>query len=668
LDLVRKYIGAVKRNPRGHTAVTIALSLTVTLRVMWMLLQFVNLSVLGVIAFFLCPFLSMSLFWAAAASPVKSPLWLYRVLGIGAFVLTGYKLSVEFIRTEPRVGTHRLWLWALIWIIPLVGCLVLLLLHKGLTLLDRKNKKPGRLYRMGLMTMQPFFTCKTTEVKKLSRGEKIFLVVGCFVMALSSLMMFATVYLRFHFPSMDAEAIIFTVQYANDGYSPQLARLLMVYIVLIILFAVLLSLRLIRMYRAETVTFTCPDRSSSFSRNARSVRRTAWVLIPVMSLTALFAETHTYAYIWHQIRKTQIYDQYYVVPDDQTVTFPDKKKNLIYIFLESFENSYTTPENGGLQHWDFMPELTQLAKENVNFSHNELLGGSVGRAPSVAYTMGATVAQTSGVMLMTPLGKMRNKMDELNSFLPSLRRLEDVLHDNGYEQLFIQGSDASFAAYSSYVGRYDNSNIFDYEAAKKQGYIPEDYMEMWGFEDMKLFEFSKKKIDELAEKGKPFAVTMYTMDTHSYEEGYRCPLCDSSIGSNFAAAVRCSSKQVGEFINWLKTRPYYEDTVVVLTGDHIAEHMINGIDFEEEGYTRTPFNCFIGAVKQPKKAKNRLFSPLDMFPTTLSAMGAEIKGDRLGLGTDLFSDTPTLCEQLGTEEFMDQLQRRSDYFNHEFWK
>lgn len=657
----------IKEKSRVHIAFTAAASLAVTLQTMWLLLNFVDASVPELAVFFLCPFASLFGFWTCTASPVKSRLWLYRLTGICAFVLTGHRLSVEFIRTENREGSHRLWLWLLIWLAPAAGCTVLLLLHKWLSSLAVKGKRIGVIYRLCLESFQPMFG--TDEKKeKLTFRQRAVLAFGCLLMALSALMLIATVYLHFYFPSMDAEAIIFTVQYANNGYNPKLAMLLVFYGLFAVVLAVLLCIRLIRMYRSENVRFRSPDRSSSQEVRARSLRRTALVIIPVFSLTVLFAETHTYAYLWHLIRKTQIYDEYYVVPDSSTVTFPDKKKNLIYIYLESFENTYTTAENGGLQSWDMMPELSALARENVNFSQNELLGGSVGRAPSVAYTMGATVAQTSGVMLMTPLGKMRNKMDELKSFLPSLRRLEDVLHDNGYEQLFILGSDASFAAYSSYVGRYENSSIFDLYSARKEGLIPEDYFKMWGFEDRKVFEFSKLKIDRLAESGKPFAVTMYTMDTHSYEEGYRCPLCDSSIGSNYAAAVRCTSKQVGEFISWLRTRPYCDDTVVILTGDHIAEHMMNGIEFEAEGYTRTPFNCFIGAAKQPKRPKNRQFSPLDMFPTTLSAMGAEIKGDRLGLGTDLFSDTPTLCEQLGTEEFMGQIQRRSDYFNREFWK
>ena len=48
-----------------------------------------------------------------------------------------------------------------------------------------------------------------------------------------------------------------------------------------------------------------------------------------------------------------------------------------------------------------------------------------------------------------------------------------------------------------------------------------------------------------------------------------------------------------------------------------------------------------------------------MFPTTLSAIGADIEGDRLGLGTDLFSSTPTLCEELGEDLYKEELEKSS---------
>ena len=55
-----------------------------------------------------------------------------------------------------------------------------------------------------------------------------------------------------------------------------------------------------------------------------------------------------------------------------------------------------------------------------------------------------------------------------------------------------------------------------------------------------------------------------------------------------------------------------------------------------------------------------------LFPDK-NFIGVDIKGDRLGLGTDLFSQTPTLCEQLGQQEFMDKLEQSSKYYDTQFY-
>lgn len=670
MKLLSAYVSCIKKNPRAHLIFTLAASAAVTARIMQLMLTFMQVGIFEGIFYALCPFLSLSAFWLCCVSPVRSPLWLYRVVGIYLFVSIGYDSSVNFICGETVIGPHRHLRWLVIWLIPLGICLGALLLHRLFSFLAAKKSKAFtvfRVYRLVLMMIQPFMRCEKKDAK-LNTGRKFALSVGCILMCLSALMLTMTTFLHFHFPSMDIEAILFTIRFANDGYTPEMGRKLVVYACAAVTAAVVLCIRLVRMTRSDRIEFRCPDKKGKFTAGSKGARLTLWIVLPVVSVTALFFETSTFSYISKLMRTSTIYEEHYVAPSTENVVFPEKKKNLIYLYLESFENSYTTPENGGLQDSDIMPELTKLAKQNLNFSHSDKLGGSIVRAPSIAYTMGATIAQTSGVLLMTPLGKMRNDMGELKSFLPSLRRLEDVLHDNGYEQLYIEGSDASFAAYNSYVGRYDDSNVFDLYKARDEGLIPKNYFEMWGFEDRKMFEFSKQKIDELAKGDKPFAVTMYTMDTHSFEEGYRCQLCDNSLGNRFASAVNCTSRQVDEFINWLKTKPYFEDTVVIITGDHIAEHVPKGIELEKEGYERTPYNCFINAQKTPESAKNRVFSPLDMFPTTLSAMGAEIKGGRLGLGTDLFSDKKTLAEEMGRENFTEQIQLSSDYFNREFWK
>ena len=83
-------------------------------------------------------------------------------------------------------------------------------------------------------------------------------------------------------------------------------------------------------------------------------------------------------------------------------------------------------------------------------------------------------------------------------------------------------------------------------------------------------------------------------------------------------------------------------------------------------YNRTIYNCIINAPVEPVNEKNRVFGTYDMFPTTLAALGVEIEGNRLGLGTNLFSDVPTLAEQYGYDYVNYEFQKNSDFYNSKF--
>jgi phosphoglycerol transferase len=222
--------------------------------------------------------------------------------------------------------------------------------------------------------------------------------------------------------------------------------------------------------------------------------------------------------------------------------------------------------------------------------------------------------------------------------------------------------------YDKYVGRYENSKVFDRKTASDQGYTDEnaDYIWKWGIEDRKLIDVTKDLITQMSKKDKPFFVTMYTMDTHTFECGHRCPNCDIGINSDYLASVDCCSKMISDFVDWIKQQPFYENTTIILVGDHLGNKKTTLVDIDED-YVRTTYNCIINPAKKASKTTEREFSSLDMFPTTLSAIGVEIKGDRLGLGTDLFSKTKTLCEELGTKEYINGLERSSEYYDKEFY-
>ena len=63
--------------------------------------------------------------------------------------------------------------------------------------------------------------------------------------------------------------------------------------------------------------------------------------------------------------------------------------------------------------------------------------------------------------------------------------------------------------------------------------------------------------------------------------------------------------------------------------------------------------------------KNRQFGTFDLFPTTLAALGVTIDGDRLALGTNLFSDRETLTEQYGYAYLSEELQKQSGFYDTE---
>ena len=57
---------------------------------------------------------------------------------------------------------------------------------------------------------------------------------------------------------------------------------------------------------------------------------------------------------------------------------------------------------------------------------------------------------------------------------------------------------------------------------------------------------------------------------------------------------------------------------------------------------------------------------MDLFPTTLAALGVKIDGEQLGLGTNLFSDRETLTEQYGYTFLAEELQKQSAFYDSEF--
>ena len=69
------------------------------------------------------------------------------------------------------------------------------------------------------------------------------------------------------------------------------------------------------------------------------------------------------SYLYAQTHASKLYETYYVDPNTVELTFPEKKRNLVYIFLESFEQTFASREYGGFQEENLLPNLTTLQRE-----------------------------------------------------------------------------------------------------------------------------------------------------------------------------------------------------------------------------------------------------------------------------------------------------------------
>ena len=400
----------------------------------------------------------------------------------------------------------------------------------------------------------------------------------------------------------------------------------------------------------------------------RRIAVSASALLLVISMVATVFSFRIPAYIAACLDSTTIYEDYYVDPNDVLITANGKTKNLIYIYVESLETTYASVADGGMQEVNYMPRLTQLAKENINFTENAdgTLGG-FHNPVGTGWTIAALMATTAGIPFSFPLSdsdNWGNEMDDRQVFASGLTTLGDILEEKGYRQEFLCGSDAAFAGRDMYFKQHGNYALFDLFTAREEGYIPEDYFEFWGYEDAILFDIARDELTKLASKEGPFNFTMLTVDLH-HIGGYVCNECGSSYENPTANVVDCNDRQVTEFVQWCMAQDFYEDSVIVITGDHprmdqILVEGVNSID-------RTMYNCFINSAVEPLGGVNgREFTCMDIFPTTLAAMGFEIEGNRLGLGVNLFSDQPTLTETMGFWPLNEEVGKYSDYYIQKF--
>ena len=398
----------------------------------------------------------------------------------------------------------------------------------------------------------------------------------------------------------------------------------------------------------------------AISINNKILRVLFTILIIIIPLLLSYYSLNTVGFTTY-IKKNYLndsidfFEKNYVDPKTVEITFPEKKRNLIYIYVESLETSFFDEEHGGINSENVMAPLEELTSKNTMFSENNNRGGFYSYE-GTNYTSGSLVAQTAGIPLKISPYAIDNSDGKYKTLVPGAYTINEVLEKEGYNQTFMIGSSKEFGSRDTYFYSHGNTKIFDYHSAINSGKIPKDYNVWWGFEDSKLFEYAKEEVTNLSKENKPFNLSLLTTGTH-HPDGYTESSCSNPFKRHYSNAIFCSAEQIRDFVYWIQDQDFYDNTTIIIVGDHFT-YKTDYIPYTN----RAVYNLIINSAIEEQNSKNRLFSPMDMYPTTLAALGAKIEGEQLGVGINLYSGKQTMSEKYGVSEYNNLLSYSSNYY------
>ncbi len=199
-----------------------------------------------------------------------------------------------------------------------------------------------------------------------------------------------------------------------------------------------------------------------------------------------------------------------------------------------------------------------------------------------------------------------------------------VMSANGYTPTFIYGG----------YGTFDNMNYFfsrnGYKVIDRTGMPKPEFANIWGVSDVDLFRNALNTFDAQHQRGERiFSVVMTTSNHKPFTFPAGVPGVKPQGGGREAGA-RYADHAIGYFIEELKKRPYFDNTMVVIVADHGARAY---------GRASIPLPTYEipFMVYSPKHVAPRRFdgltSQLDVAPTVLGLLNLSYDSQFFGKDT-----------------------------------
>lgn len=296
-----------------------------------------------------------------------------------------------------------------------------------------------------------------------------------------------------------------------------------------------------------------------------------------------------------------------------------KGKNVIVIQMEAFQNF---PINLSVGGQEVTPVLNQLAKESFYFPHFYQQIGQ-GNTSDAEFMSNTSIYPTGSIAMSTGFG---------DKVLPSLPR---VLEKHSYVSNTFHVNDVTFWDRNQMYPALGFTKYYDKPSFKN------DNFNGFGASDIEMYRVGLEKLTALHEQDKPFYAQFVTTSSHHPfkvpTDLQRLTVPESLQGKqlgNYLEAINYTDYAIGELIKGLKANGMWEDTVLVLYGDHFGLQTKDneaswvsselGIKYDER-ISRFNIPFFVHVPGTEGKVMDQVGGQVDIMPTISNLLGVSLE-------------------------------------------
>ena len=318
----------------------------------------------------------------------------------------------------------------------------------------------------------------------------------------------------------------------------------------------------------------------------------------------------------------------------------DKGKNIIVIQMESFQSFLIGLKVNGVE---VTPTMNRLATGDFYYNHFYAMVGQ-GTTSDAEF-----VVNTS---LYVPEHEPATQ-DDAGKALPSLPKL---LQKNGYFTATFHTNDVEF------WNRKELYQALGWEKYYDRSYFGDEDHVAFGASDEVLYKKTFAELNRLKDGGKPFYAQIISMSSH---HPYNIPQekvtlsipakLEDTLAGRYLQAQNYADRALGGFIEQLQQSGLWDDSIVILYGDHqglpvyaltntekaALDGMI-GHPYDYKDMFNIPLILHAPGVTYPA-VQTKTGGQIDLLPTIANLAGASLEG-QIHFGTDLLNAgaTPNL--------------------------